>query len=566
MDLPSNETQAIPQPNNPMGTTLPPASPPPGSGNTQTDSGSGMSAFSAVGLVLGGIVLVAGIVFGARFALDDDDGGDVTTVTDEPAMDPKDDGQTDVTAEPGATPPSTEAPATAAPSANELAASVVQILAIRDGQPVCTGSGTVIDPDGTILTNFHVIEQIPACAHDTLGIAVTQDSSAPPVLLYEADILAVDADLDLAVIRAARAIDGSPLPIFTPITVGDSDGIALGDRLRVIGYPGIGGDTVTITEGLVSGFVTTPEGGDRSWIKTDATIAGGNSGGLATNEAGEIVGVPTIVGTGDGPVVDCRVLADSNGDGQLDQDDSCVPTGGFINGVRPIGLAAPLIAQARNAAPQPVTPPAAQPTQPASAPPSDLPGAFAPIWGLGVDDTGNPIDPILAATSGTTNICLTWQYERVPVGSAFDLVWSVDGVTGDGDISSGTTGPPEDGSFFGCYGNDGGLLDGLYQAEWRINGAPVFIEAILVGGNRQQVDVVVVNDSIEPICVVSIAPTDAVSWGLNELSAALQPGEQLTLPSVTGLHDVRGIDCLGNTVLDERGIDFTTDGISVVFS
>ena len=566
MDLPSNETQAISHPIDPMGTSLPPASPPPGLGNSPSENtGSGMSVFSVAGLVIGGIVLIGGLVFGARFALDDDGGGDVTSVTDDPAIDSKDDDQTAPTTEPGATPPSSEAPVTVVPSANELAASVVQILAIRDGQPVCTGSGTIIDPDGTILTNFHVVEQIPACAHDTLGVAVTQDSSAPPVLLYSADVLAVDADLDLAVIRVARSIDGSPLPTFTPIAIGDSEVIDLGDRLRVIGYPGIGGNTVTITEGLVSGFVTTPEGGARSWIKTDATIAGGNSGGLATNEAGEIVGVPTIVGTGDGPVVDCRMLADSNGDGQLDQDDTCVPTGGFINGVRPVGLARPLIEQARIATPQPVSPPAAQPTPPLS-PPSDLPVAFAPIWTLRVDDTGNPTDPILAAASGTTNICLTWQYERVPVGSPFDLVWSVNGVTGEGDISSGTTGPPENGDFFGCYGNDGGLIDGLYQAEWRINGSSVFIEALLIGGNRLLIDVVVVNESIEPICVVSIAPTEAVSWGLNELSVQLQPGESLTLPSVTGLHDVRGIDCLGNLVLDERGIDFTTEGISVVFS
>ncbi len=560
MDDPSNETRAIPQPIGPMGTTLSPASPPPGgpAGTPKT----GKSAFSVAGVVIGGIAVVAALVVGASLVLDDDGGGDVTTTIDETAVDPLDDGSDAPNTEP--TTPSSIDP-TPAPSANELAASVVQILAIRDGQPVCTGSGTVIDADGTILTNFHVIEQIPACAHDTLGVAVTQDPSAPPVLLYSADVLAVDAALDLAVIRIARSIDGSAIPVFTPISVGDSDVIDLGDRLRVIGYPGIGGDTVTITEGLVSGFVTTPEGGNRSWIKTDATIAGGNSGGLATNEAGEIVGVPTIVGTGDGPVVDCRMLADSNGDGQLDQDDACVPTGGFINGVRPIGLAAPLIEQARTATPQLVAPPVAQPASP-SAQPSDLPGAFAPVWTLGVDDTGNPTDPILAAVSGTTNICLTWQYERVPVGSSFDLVWSVDGVTGEGDISSGTTGPPENGSFFGCYGNPNGLPDGLYQAEWRINGTPVFIEAILVGGNRQRIDVVVTNASIEPICVVSIAPNAAVSWGLNELSAAVQPGESVVLSSVTGLHDIRGIDCLGNTIFDERGVDFTTAGISVVFS
>lgn len=558
MEQPSNETQAISHPVGPMGTTLPPAGPPPG--GSEGGGRSGMSPFSIIGLLIGAVAIVGGlVVVGGVF---DDNDGEADAAT-ESTIEPKEDTDPPTTVESSEEP---EPEVVAVPTANELAASVVQILAIRDGQPVCSGSGTVIDADGTILTNFHVIEQIPACAHDTLGIAVTQDTSLPPVLLYTADILATDAALDLAVIRVSAAIDGSALPSFVPIPLGDSNTIVLGDRLRVIGYPGIGGDTVTITEGLVSGFVTTPEGGDSSWIKTDATIAGGNSGGLATNEAGEIVGVPTIVGTGDGPVVDCRVLADSNGDGELTQDDACVPTGGFINGVRPIGLAQPLIDQARSATPQPVTPPAVEPAPAPAAPPSTSPVAFAPVWTLSVDDTGNPTSPILAAPSGATNFCLTWQYARVPVGSAFDLVWSVNGVTGDGDISSGTTGPPEDGSFFGCYGNPAGLPDGLYEAEWRIDGTTVFIESLLVGGARQTIDVVVINDSIEQICVVSIVPSNAVSWGLNELAAPVEPGTQIVLSSVTGQHDVRAIDCLGNTVLDERGVDFTTDGISLVFS
>ena len=561
MNQPSNETRAI-RPSAEMGTTLPPASPPPGGPSGAASRK--MSPFSVLGLVLGAGVLLVGLVVGARSIVGD--GSEEASVDpSETLIDPLEDGSVDPGAAPEPAPSTVPAGVDVpTPTASELAAGVVQILAIRDGQPVCTGSGTIIDEQGTILTNFHVIEQIPGCAHDMLGVAVTEDSSAAPVLRFEADILAVDPALDLAVVQVARSIDGSPVPSFVPIVIGDSDSISLGDALRVIGYPGIGGDTVTITEGLVSGFVNTPEGGDRSWIKTDATIAGGNSGGLATNAEGEIVGVPTIVGTGDGPVVDCRMLADSNGDGQLTQDDACVPTGGFINGVRPIALAQPLIAEAASAVPQPVASPAAP--APSAAPASDLPIAFAPVWSLGVDQSGNPTSPILAATSGTTDICLTWQYLRVPVGSPFNLVWSINGVTGEGDVSSGTTGPPVDGSFFGCYGNPNGLIDGLYEAEWQINGETVFIEALLVGGNRQTVQVEVFNDSIEPICVVSITPTGAVSWGLNELSAQLLPGEQIFLSSVTGLQDVRAIDCLGNTVLDERGIDVGSGGIRVSFS
>ena len=76
--------------------------------------------------------------------------------------------------------------------------------------------------------------------------------------------------------------------------------------------------------------------------------AGGNSGGLASTPGGEIIGVPTQLGYGgEDQYVDCRVLADTNRDGYVDEYDNCVPTGGFINALRPINLAMPLIEAAQ---------------------------------------------------------------------------------------------------------------------------------------------------------------------------------------------------------------------------
>lgn len=135
------------------------------------------------------------------------------------------------------------------------------------------------------------------------------------------------------------------------MALGNSDLLQLGDALTVLGYPGIGGDTITLTKGYVGGFTPDDKYGDRAFIKTSAAIAGGNSGGLAANDAGDLVGVPSVAGFGDyspqADVVDCRSLADTNSDGVIDEKDSCVPVGGFINALRPVNLAIPLIEAAK---------------------------------------------------------------------------------------------------------------------------------------------------------------------------------------------------------------------------
>ena len=65
---------------------------------------------------------------------------------------------------------------------------------------------------------------------------------------------------------------------------------------------------------------------------------------MAADGEGYLIGIPTQLGYGgDDQYVDCRVLVDTNRDGIIDDRDSCVPTGGFINALRPINLAMPLI-------------------------------------------------------------------------------------------------------------------------------------------------------------------------------------------------------------------------------
>ncbi len=235
--------------------------------------------------------------------------------------------------------------------------SVVQIIAIVDlnGNQVqgWTGSGTIISNDGLILTNAHVVLSDRYYQVVDLVVSITTEQDRPPEPMFYADVLQADAALDLAVIKIRSDLNGGPANFSSlgipPVPLGDSNALQLGDPLVIIGYPGIGGETITLTRGEVSGFTAESPYGNRAFIKTSATIAGGNSGGLAATPQGAIIGVPTQVGSGDieDMIVDCRPLADTNRDGYIDDKDNCVPTGGFINALRPVQLALPLIEAAQ---------------------------------------------------------------------------------------------------------------------------------------------------------------------------------------------------------------------------
>jgi S1-C subfamily serine protease len=233
---------------------------------------------------------------------------------------------------------------------------VVQILAfVNTGQgeeQAWWGSGTIVSADGLILTNAHVVSSTKEYQLSNLMIAMTVAQDQPPETRYYADVKQLDESLDVAVIQITRDLDGNPVDrsnLNLPhVPLGDSDALKLGDPIVVIGYPGIGGETVTLTRGEVSGFTAQPEYGNRAFIKTSATIAGGNSGGLATNDKGEIIGIPTQLGYGgEDQYADCRTLVDTNGDNVVDEQDSCIPTGGFINALRPLKLALPYLNAAK---------------------------------------------------------------------------------------------------------------------------------------------------------------------------------------------------------------------------
>jgi len=213
---------------------------------------------------------------------------------------------------------------------------------------VRVGSGTIISQQGLILTNAHIVNPGGNISADRILIYLTQNPDQVPVESYIAEVVKIDEELDIALLQIVADTYGSPILSqylnLPAVQLGDSDQLQMGDSINILGYPGIGGDTITLTNGDVSGFTSQGRYGDRAYIKTTATIAAGASGGIAVDKDGFMVAIPTQLGPGgDETLLDCRVLADTNGDGRINQNDTCVPVGGFINALRPINLALPMI-------------------------------------------------------------------------------------------------------------------------------------------------------------------------------------------------------------------------------
>jgi S1-C subfamily serine protease len=167
------------------------------------------------------------------------------------------------------------------------------------------GSGCIVSSSGYILTNYHVIERIDGKPNEQVWIAVNENDHKPPVERFRAKLVDYRKAYDLALLKIDGSFYGSNLPEnyrFPFIELGDDTNLIPGDKLNIIGYPGIGGTgarvTISLTSGIVSGF---EQLGNGFTIKTDSVINYGNSGGAALDEDFRLIGLPTvIIGEGTG--------------------------------------------------------------------------------------------------------------------------------------------------------------------------------------------------------------------------------------------------------------------------
>jgi serine protease Do len=467
--------------------------------------------------------------------------------------------------EPTPSPTTEEVPT---PSTDDLARSVVQVVALDSTRtPVWHGSGTAISEDGLILTNAHVVDD-RLDEYDVLGVAVIARTDEPPDPSYLAEIVAVDYALDLAVIHIVADLDGGDVePDLVPIAVGDSDAVGLGDHIRILGFPGIGGETITFTEGSVSGFTAQRSISTRAWIKTDATIAGGNSGGLAVNEDGEIIGVPTIVGSSEdqNSLVDCRYVVDTNRDGAVDDADNCVPVGGFINGLRPIALALPLI-EAAEAGDIYISEFDVEPIPTGGFDVNNV-GFSNLVFSDGVTPEDTPTNVLAALPTGATEVCGFWDYEGMEDGVAWEALWFNDGeLVESGSITGETWFGGESGTWWVCYFDEVPIPEGLYELVLTVDDEAIRSDAVFVGGDHPLVDVDVSNQGDAPICYVFISPSLAESWGQDELEAAevIEVGDIRTFSVPAGNYDFLAEDCDAETLAEDYNLDMSQGGTYTV--
>ena len=219
----------------------------------------------------------------------------------------------------------------AAPSVVSLYAGLHERIAggAEGGGPrprLSQGSGVIVDPDGIVLTNLHLVEDA-----DAINVVLGDGT------LHAGHLVGSDRETDLAVVRIeASGIPEGGLPA---IRLDDAPPLRVGDVVLAIGNPfGVG---QTVTQGIVSATRRRVAGGSawQDFVQIDAAINPGNSGGALINPAGQLVGVTTAVFRGLGD----ERRDDGEDDPESTRDDAFAGTGpgaggGFAEG---IGFAIP---------------------------------------------------------------------------------------------------------------------------------------------------------------------------------------------------------------------------------
>ncbi|MBI1256516.1 MAG: trypsin-like serine protease [Chloroflexi bacterium] len=179
---------------------------------------------------------------------------------------------------------------------NRISNSVVLVLALdSNGNPSASGSGTIIDPNGIIYTNRHVVEGASDFA------ILTQESVGEPAkLAYYATPILIHPDVDFAELQIDRDANGNSINanrLNLPVIAIANAVSGIGDRIFVFGYPSLGDAHLVMTSGSITTIENDTLNGARIpyWYQTDAQISPGNSGGLVVNSAGEMIGIPTEV-------------------------------------------------------------------------------------------------------------------------------------------------------------------------------------------------------------------------------------------------------------------------------
>lgn len=349
--------------------------------------------------------------------------------------------------------------------------STVKIWILNPSNKVLGGcSGTVIDPGGYILTNFHCVGTPEGNYSNTSGkpgslyhpeglvlVGLTLNPRKAPKPTYVAKAVAGSPKLDIAVLKiVAPAEKGAKLPDPLPLVViqrSDSEEVKLGSFIGVLGYPGIGGDLVNYSSGKVSGFEDFDDDGELDAFKTDATVAGGNSGGLAINTAGQQIGIPSYGQTKDGNA---------------------------IGRVRMINLAEPYIQKALQLDGVDDTKPR-QGNREAPVEPTDGVGFSNLRFGTDYAD-GRLANEGTTLPAGTRKIVAAVQVTDLAAGDEYGNVWYADGKPTAGKQSGKEWDGDGDGEYtFSLNNGTQAIPEGKYRLEFFVGGRLTTAGDVIVG-------------------------------------------------------------------------------------
>jgi hypothetical protein len=287
---------------------------------------------------------------------------------------------------------------------------------------------------------------------------------------------------------------------------------------------------------------------------------------LAASNDGRLVAVPVEFGKGqtslefmDLDLVDCRRIADSNGDGLLDEANPCVPIGGFVNALRPVNLAQPLVEAARSGTEYAAVLPQGQPDQ---VPDSTFGFSDLSFRPDNANNDGVAVAAQSAFDAGLKSLCASWNFAHMSDGMRWDAVWYINGSRRDDfTLASQTWNSGEEGNRSVCIESVSGLPEGDYEIALTSEGTLLLADSAFVGGSRPLVSLTVHNRSSgHTICKAHV--TSAFNgWGNNDLNPdeRIAPNESYAFTLPSGIYDLQLVDCNGEELDSTYGLDVSSE-------
>lgn len=174
---------------------------------------------------------------------------------------------------------------------SDLFGAIVKIECHNSNNTVAQqGTGVIINPEGFIITNNHVVETFILGGEICRGGIITKPNSYEPDYFFDIDFTSKEPANDIAY----GVINDENKKVFPYIPI--EHNVTVGEDVSTLGYPDIANGSINLSKGIISSKTKI---GDIDYILTDAGASYGNSGGALINSSGKLIGIPTSVEASD---------------------------------------------------------------------------------------------------------------------------------------------------------------------------------------------------------------------------------------------------------------------------